>query len=151
MVATLLRLKSCAAHDFLKDYIFKLPCRSTIRRELCEGQVGEGFLELNLLSASKVLGPGPCALLFDEISLKEDCWLDKHGSVRGFSEENPDKMIKSGLVFMTQSLVSGKSCAIGWYGTSSVNGAILKDYRVDLDKNPDSIDDKSSLPENEVR
>ena len=55
-------------------------------------------------------------------------WVDKSGNIKGFSQDQPDKMVKAGLVFMVQSLVSGKSCACGWYGTASVSGDLLVDY-----------------------
>ena len=127
-VCTLLRLKSVSASEFLRDYCMKLPSKTTIRSGLCKLQVGEGFLEINLLAAANVIGSGPASLLFDEVSLSEDTWIGSDGEVKGFSSENPDKLIKNGCVFMIQSLKSGKSCSIGWYGTSTINAKILVNY-----------------------
>ena len=70
-VAALIRLKSVNCSDFLRDYLIKLPSKSTIRRSLCKEQIGEGFIEINLKLAERILGPGPAALMFDEISLRE--------------------------------------------------------------------------------
>ena len=68
-VAALISLKSVSCMNFLRDHLIRLPSKSTIRKSLCKEQVGEGFLEVNLELAGRILGDGPAALMFDEISL----------------------------------------------------------------------------------
>ena len=113
--------------------IFALPSIATLRREMRKVRVYPGFSENILTSLKEKLAVMPegshiCALLFDEMAIKEQVQYNiERDEVEGFedfgSQENTNLVANHAAVFMLRGLLTGWKQPIGYFLSSGPIGS----------------------------